>query len=371
MLLIYFVSTFVSKKEFLLDGTISNQGSKVKGISISRITIIALCTLLFIIIAFRGVSVGTDTASYYHEYLSLNSFSPPRSFIEFIKNEYGYTLIVFIFKSLRFSWLLFQIFYAFLLSFSIGLFIRRFSQNILVSFILFITIGVFPMFLTGLRQSIAIAFILISFVLAQKKHFIISFIFLVLSFSVHYTSLVCIIIPIVYLLSFVKKKKFLIVAVSLLIPIIARFFGNNIFDLFSFVLLNKYDNSGYYGSRNLTLNPIVLLMYWVMFLFITLGVIFSKRKMTTIDAIFYLLSSVFVACLEMSSVVYMLARLSYYFSFFFIIAVTNSIKNYPLSNDVKKITVLIIVILCSISFFISIPGGSFGIDNYSFIVGDH
>lgn len=348
------------------------QNSYRKELKKKKAFIIMVSILLLLIISFRDISVGTDSYAYLKDYQINYNILPFSSFIEFIKEENGFRVILLILHRLGINWRGFQILYAALVTISLGLFCYKYSDNLFITYLLYVTIGTFAMSLTGIRQTIAIALVLFIYNLLDNKKYVPALLLYVVASSIHYTALFMIILFFLELLIKNKKRNFSFwIFIGIIIPILSYFFTKKILDIFSFLLLDKYKYSGYYTTLNSTLNPVVIIMYSILFLYILTGIILSKNKLTDKDIKFFILSSFFISCYLASGTVYMLARLSYYFSPFFIVLLTNNINNFYLNKRSKIVIELLLCLICLIAFTISIPGSSYGIDNYHFSISSY
>lgn len=348
------------------------QNSYRKELKKKKAFIIMVSILLLLIISFRDISVGTDSYAYLKDYQINYNILPFSSFIEFIKEENGFRIILLILHRLGINWRGFQILYAALVTISLGLFCYKYSDNLFITYLLYVTIGTFAMSLTGIRQTIAIALVLFIYNLLDNKKYVPALLLYVVASSTHYTALFMIILFFLELLIKNKKRNFSFwIFIGIIIPILSYFFTKKILDIFSFLLLDKYKYSGYYTTLNSTLNPVVIIMYSILFLYILTGIILSKNKLTDKDIKFFILSSFFIGCYLASGTVYMLARLSYYFSPFFIVLLTNNINNFYLNKRSKIVIELLLCLICLIAFTISIPGSSYGIDNYHFSISSY
>lgn len=336
-----------------------------------KVFYLVLATIFFsLIVAFRDNTVGTDTNAYFREfYLTYSIPFSSLSLIDFVKGEYGYKLLIMISHQIGINWRLFQFFYALLVSSSLAFFFYKYSTNTYVSCLLYITIGTFAMSLTGIRQSIAIALVLYAYLCLKKKKYILTTLLLFYASSVHYTSLIMVGLLILnFMIENLDIKIRTWIIIGWLIPITLFFFTDKILNKFSFMLLNKYEYSGYYNELNSTLNPIVIIMYITLFIYTFFGIYFHKRCIKNEEILFYVMSSLFVGCYLASGTVYMLARLSYYFSPYFIVLLTNTINYLPLNQKSKIIVEILLCFLCVLAFVISIPGNSYGIDNFIFSI---
>ena len=350
----------ISSNDYMSGKTLKNRKKFV--------ILISIC--LIVIIAFRDKTVGTDTYAYLREFNNTTNISfSTLSFGDFFKGEYGYKLLLVLMHDIGINWREFQVIYAVVVISTVGVFFYKHSRNIYVSYLLYITIGTFAMNLTGIRQTIAVTLCIGLYQFLEKKRYVIAVALYLLASSIHYTALIMGVIFLVNIILKDKKKLSLFwTGVGIIIPILSYFFIGDILNKFSFMLLNKYEYSGYYTELNSSLNPIVLFMYGSFTIYIFCGILWNKKNLNGTDIIFYVMSSIFLGCYLASGTVYMLARLSYYFSAFFIVSLTNTVDFLPLNKRSKMQVNFLLCVLCIMAFAISIPGNSYGIDKYIFSI---
>ena len=106
-------------------------------------------------------------------------------------------------------------------------FIKKYSDNYLISLFTFVTLGVMPMMLSALRQSIALAivFYAYTFLFERKSIQYFSLVFLAAGFHVS----AYIMIPAYFILPIFRKRKSSIV---FWVSTIAGFFGVSFFSIF-------------------------------------------------------------------------------------------------------------------------------------------
>ena len=152
--------------------------------------------LLITFAALRGSTVGTDTASYVEDYEKVVSLSWEELFNNYSDNP-GYYALSKVFADFHIN---VQIWFGFVALLYIGSFtklIKRFSNDVGFSYIIFTTLGLYAFSLAGLKQTIAMAIILYSFHYFYDKKYI-RFVVLVLLASLFHASAVVflLIIPI-------------------------------------------------------------------------------------------------------------------------------------------------------------------------------
>ena len=128
--------------------------------------------LLFLIFGLKGSSVGADSITYinaYHDLKSISSF-PSESFFESLKsynfqNEYGFILFAQFFSKIGLPYLVFQIVIYAVICFCIFYSSWKMSTNPIFSILIFVCFTFFNFYLSGLRQSFAMALCLFAITL--------------------------------------------------------------------------------------------------------------------------------------------------------------------------------------------------------------
>ena len=321
-----------------------------------------LCWLpLFLIMALRAETVGTDTAGYMRDYIMLGHQISHYSLLDFIKNEMGFKMIEMFFSKLGVPWQLFLVIVSLFVTLSIARFIKKYTANIFLGFYLYGTIGFFSMSMTGIRQTLAVAFVLLGFSYFKEKKYITYGILMFLACSIHYTAIVCIPIGFVTMCHYKNKKNLYVIS---LLPIVIRFLSGYIYPIITRFSLKKYTNSGYFDTLNLQINVLVELVAFAI-LFACLICLLIKPTVCDRDYQFFILLSIYVSCIEMSHATYMASRLGCYFIFFMTTMLANAIYRID-DKRVRYIGMIFMIILPLAQFAISVPGSSYGIDEYEF-----
>lgn len=172
----------------ILFGWISNK-------KLSKILFIASVSIHLIIIqGFRSISVGGDLINYLEHYRLIQSADNVIEASQFGRFEIGYNLLTYILGDLGLS---FQNFMTLTSIFNIvilGYILYKYSKLPYISYIFFLIIGVYDFQFSGLRQSIAMTWILLSFQYIVSKKLLKFLLTILLAVSFHVTALPFIII---------------------------------------------------------------------------------------------------------------------------------------------------------------------------------
>lgn len=320
-----------------------------------------LCFITFCIFGFRSYSIGTDTSSYIEEYISgdyfIRSVDQGFSYFNYWLHEFGlsprqYLMIV-----------------SLIIVLPVFAFISRYSQiNKSFAVLLYLTIGNFTFNLAGMRQSLAIAFILIGLVLFNRiertlPKYIIVISAIYLAYMFHYTAIVCILlIPLLWFSDyrFPKDKKLLkilLIALPIIIMCSTKFVANvvNIF------MISKYEEyETVFGDANVISYIVIPYCIYLYTLFL-----YYRSNSSDWEKNFCFYCSIIYMCIAACTLYMpMLGRFEYYFSMPLICLIANLTMELPLSK--RQLFVFAISIVCMAFFLISTPGGTLRIDNYSF-----
>jgi len=188
---------------------------------------------LFIMVAFRSLNVGSDTLTYFRMYNNSSGIGLTQPYVGY--TEIGFQFINRLFNVFGFSFMLYQICYAFFVYLSIYIFLFKYSKNFSLSIFIFIALRVFFFSMTGVRQMIAISIILYSLPYLINRKLLKFLIITTIAALIHNTAIVFIFIYFIPYKVFSKKtivKLFFIMGITLLI-------FDNLIELF-LILYPKY-----------------------------------------------------------------------------------------------------------------------------------
>lgn len=226
------------------------------------------------------------------------------------------------------------------------------SENPLMSVLMIISLGYFAFVLNGLRQSIAMVLIMVSYLYLKNKKPI-KFILLVLFASLFHLS------SIVFLIMYpICRIKFGLLHIIAFIILLVLFLGfqSTVRNLLT-RLIGDSQYSGY-TDREVTLNFSGLIIQVCMFVFN----LFYYLKLTKEDKnaiILYNMAFIGLSLQLFSSMIAEFFRLSYYFSFANILLVPLSIKTEPDKKTRDMLTVVISLLFIVYMFWDGVPEYSF------------
>lgn len=157
---IYFIYVILSLFFIYRETNCSCEFQKRKNFKISLIP-------LFVILAFKGVTVGSDTPGYFRSYIQVNDNALYQFRYERI--EPGYTLFIKILNFVTHNPQFLMIVSAIIICVCIYLFVIKNTDNYCLGCHFIITLGFLQFALTGLRQTLAIAIILLVYESIKKR----------------------------------------------------------------------------------------------------------------------------------------------------------------------------------------------------------
>lgn len=316
---------------------------------------------LLVLIGFRHITVGTDTQQY--AYL----FSVSSQHVSPGKYDRGYYLFADFFHKLGFSFYKYNFIVAFILVFALVLFYKTYSDNLAFSTLMFMTIGLLPMYMSGTRQSLAISLVLVAMLWIDKHkgilHILIACCIVWIASTFHASAIVGLVA--VAIISFrirlSRKSVFFLIIVSAA----SLVYRNYLAAIASYFLPKKYMD--YDLSANYHINPLLIMISILIPLFCVIFDIKTDRngKYNAEKTWMYVFSCANIVLTILAKNSMFFSRLAYYFVHVNSILVSNVIVGQRLKNN-SIVMYFAIGILCVLFFVISMPDGTLGIDKYMF-----
>lgn len=310
---------------------------------------------LFLLMSLRDISVGTDLISYYMEYLKAELYLTLRP------TELGYSYFNYFFNKIGFNFQLYLSIISAITVFSISKLYLKFSRNIMLSYYLFVTLGLFAMTLTGIRQSLAIMITIFAFMSLMNNKKLSFFFFVFIASLFHNSAISFVVIYFIKNIKLTRKKGFLMYFITL-----TSYFTLDIFIL----IVGKISPERYlrrYMFLESNINPLVILIY-VLIPLAVLSVWKDSNNDKELDesiSIMLIISFLNIIIYFLASRIVLFERISFYFMIYNTILIPNAIDTIR-SRDIKLIAKISCIAFPLIMFLISTPGGSLGIDNYKF-----
>lgn len=346
--LIFLLLSFILHKIFF-NNLQNSDLAIINGKSRCIYTILA-CFLLILIIGLKHVSVGTDTYGYFMDYRN-NELTDWNELNE-AGSEHGYLSLINLCTNLGLSWIGYSIVVAVIIIVPMGLFFYKYSTNLWASYALYMTIGLFAMNMTGIRQSESCSLVLLGtyFLFDDTKtiikRYVLFALFVYAGYLFHYSALIAIIIGIVPLIKYRSTAQ---LTFLLFIPVATRLGASLIFSMLGLYMPSRYEVYDSYA----TMNPILEAM-WVCILLFSYYTLIKSKSVSSDDFRLYLLIVFYVAAIETSFEIYMASRLSFYFESAIMVAIPCFINKY--SKKSQNYLSFVIYMLCIIAFIISLNG---------------
>ena len=316
---------------------------------------------LYLIMALKSVSVGSDTISYYHRYIDASNIL---------------TAIQMIFHDiLGAPFFVYYAVVAAIICYILALFLKYYSDNIYLSLITYMTIGLFTMSMSGIRQMLAISFCTIPLIVAKargeavfsskkskRRFFFLGLFCVLLAFSFHNSALVFFPILFMFNIRLTKRQTIIIVIVATVVSLLLRPVIVALMTMFAFGnRYQQYDfNEGYAMNILILLIPIIIGLFCVlisrpenndkyysrylslMFIFLALQIAFNNLALSHAQ----------------------ISRLGYYFLNSYVILIPYAIKKVALW--IRPTVVVAMLSLFLVYFYLGTNGGTLKIDDYKF-----
>lgn len=301
----------------LVVSLIHNQSKKL---AMSNLFNIVIAIVLIVSAAFRSELVGSDTPDYMDDYELMSSMT-------FMTVVTDYSLSVVYYSTSWIArwlgvpvWLWFGIVEAFYI-FSTIYFLNKFSSNRLFSFFCFVSIGLFFPSYCIMKQIVAMAFAMLAYVAIVENNKRKAIIFFILGFFSHQS---IILFAFALLLYYFRKKKQVIYLLTVGFVLIA-FVGGSIWSS----IIGGYGNEHYmmYSDSDEDYSSTALI-YITVLLAIAFFIKRPYYKRNPIECTLYLSLSLFACVLQSLASSFSIAhRLAYYFMFFMVLLIPNSVDS--------------------------------------------
>lgn len=154
---------------------------------------------IFLLIGLRNQSVGTDTITYIYEFAG-----ETKEFSSLFNNnpEPLYTLVLLLCQKLFDNYTAFLCVFALPISLSFAFYIKRYSEDYLISVLIFIVLGIMSFCMAGLRQSVSLGILLLAYRYAKERRLFLFLLSCMIAYGFHNSAIVFIF---VYPLLAIKK----------------------------------------------------------------------------------------------------------------------------------------------------------------------
>lgn len=246
-----------------------------------------------------------------------------------------------------------------------GWFIYRNSENVVMSTFLFITTNTWFMYMTMMRQAMAVSFVLVALEIWKRKdwrikRFVLYVLVVILAMQFHSSAFIAFIIPIFDYLPF--KRKHILISTIVMIASFALY--NQLFKAVSLLQIGKRNYTEFYSSSGEAINIISLyfvFIYALIFIIGTVSLVYYKGEenqssnLNVTDEsgfsnsfILYMVL-VLVVCRITGLKINIMARMTYYFMPFVYILLPRAIASFRNYSN-KKIVKYSIYVLMTAAF---------------------
>lgn len=311
----------------------------------------------------RAPTVGVDTEQYLYRYENYRYMLGSQAY----KSEFGFNWLNYFFNVIGVKWQLYLFILSLIIALAIIHYFKLYSDGLLFPTFLFVTIGTFTFMMSGLRQSLAIALCLSSIVTfennAQNKRkktaYLIAILLWLIAITIHNSAVVFVLYFFIRKFRVSKSSLWVALAFSVLSIVYGRLF----IPLISLIMPKRY--IGISLDAGYAINPLVILVATAIPVYsLVLARPQEDGKLSQVDSCLFLCSvlAVFFTCMSVNN--NQIGRLVYYFSNANVILIPNCTKRFR--HDSRPIAIIIIVLVCSLYFYIVSAGGTLRIDTYKF-----
>ena len=235
---------------------------KVEQVRAKKAFLIICGMMLFLFIGLRNPSIGSrDTVMYQNAMKSAISYESWDQYYNPEGREIGFQFFVFCLSRLFSNPQVLLVVTAAIFSVSVCVFIYRNSEDVVLSLVLYITVGGMTFYMQGMRQAIAMSIALFAFESAKRRKPIRFLLQVVLAMLFHQTAIVLILFYIIRYLKF-DFKSFLITAVVI---IVCMWNLESLLDLANEIFEKDYEGTIEGGGYVAVATHVIILM--VAFLF--------------------------------------------------------------------------------------------------------
>lgn len=304
---------------------------------------------IFLLIGLRNMSVGTDTVTYIS--IFWGETENWKGLVEFLSDnpEPLYTMLLMFCQLITDNYTVFLCVFAFPISYCFVRLMKTYSDDYLISVILFLVLGLMGFCMAGLRQSIAIAFTLMAYREARERKLLPFLVWCLLAYGFHNTAIVF-----VFIYPLVNRKiswKYWVASAIAVLLGVTR--SRIVLQVASFFFTqDRYSTYGaeYTSSLNYT-------MFLIQFLLVVFCYCFRKNVLREEQANASLYHLAFVGLIFQAFVPILgeFFRISMYFSIYLCFLVPKTIK--CMENKTIKRLAYLGLILVGIVYTFAIPTG--------------
>ena len=316
---------------------------------------------LFLVMGLRDKSVGSDIARYFDLYNSQNFYA----YGSYNKFEYGFYAYMGLLSYLGFSDHIFLMLTSLFITVSFTRFFYKYSENVFLSFYLHLTIGLFIITMSALRQSIAICFVLFAIDFILRRKFILFLITVYIASTFHFSAICFFPVYFCYNIRLASYKRILFLV--LLMICLLLFSGVLIIALQRIIPQQYLFLYGIFKDK-VKMNILLVVIAFAIPVFIVLMWKLTNENIKLIsiqDSFFFILTciSTVITIFALNSI--MISRISYYFIPAYVVLIPNVMSRLNIHFN-KLLIYGVLMLVCFIYFALATVGGILAIDNYRF-----
>lgn len=317
---------------------------------------------LFLVLGLKSADVGVDMVSYVYRYENAKEMMTS----SVTSSEMGFNLFNLFLSKIGVPWQMYLSICAFILMAGWMSFIRKYSTDSYYSFFIYVTIGLFTMNLSGIRQSLALAMCLMAMVIYEnmystkkKKAFILFELIALLAATFHNSAIIFSVVPFFMRFRFTKRQCLMLLlfasAAILYKDIVTSFLPS-----FEGTRYEEFTFDEEYGI-NVLVVLFTITVPLVSLIFIQPEA--DNRLSKKITAMFIFASiNVFFTMLSINN--NQLGRVGYYFQPCYLILLPCAINS--IKSEEKPMVKFVTTVVCLTYFILGTMGGTLKIDNYTF-----
>lgn len=325
----------------LLGGLMFSKKDRTKYLLICMFTFLACLGL-------RHSSCFGDTIGYVEKFEQLGSMSIYAVSDSFKKDPYFYVFSKIIHQYVSSNYTTWLFINGLIYVGALYLLLKKYSQDILVSLIIFCALGYVFFAMTGMRQTLAMACTMTALYFLLEKKKILFLLFVLIAALFHKTSGIFVCLYFADMIPVNRKYLFFYTIISIISVLSIQFILENL------IKWNIDQRFEWYQTNQQGLNKSGLIQQ-LMFLGASLYMIDFKID-SRINKIFVIMSIVSITFQAMSFAIAEMFRISMYFSIVYVIFFANSLKYYT-SRHPHSILRWLAVIILSLYFITSKYGG--------------
>lgn len=293
--------------------------------------------VIVFMVAFRSPDVGMDSMSYYMDYKKL----PQMTFADLAESQAAY--IGYFYSSKVFSligiptWGWFGFVEA-LYVYSLSLFVNKFSRDRLFSILIFVTTGLFSFSFSGMKQVMAMAFMMLTFMKVVEKKYIIAIPLALFAYKCHPSSVVFLIAFPFYL---IREKRNILLLMFLATGLIIVY---SIFLMTQMFASLEDEHFESYLETDTSYSSTTLIFYIVLTLLALINYKTYSQHYRVEAKLFLGFTIMMIGLQALSSVSPNMFRLAFYFAPFMMILLPNSLKHEMNNNQLSMRAISIIII---------------------------